>query len=130
MNAELLEQLGHATRSTVLQNVRQRIEPQTVLAHSPLAATVFPAVAQWLSAHDLMRLSRVCKAFNTLATTLDANSAGESAPLIAAFRGDEKALFNDADTALYRAKGCGKDCVVAADDLDDGASALDGASES
>jgi diguanylate cyclase (GGDEF)-like protein len=34
---------------------------------------------------------------------------------VAAFRGDEKAFFNDADRALYRAKGLGKDCVVVAD---------------
>ena len=32
----------------------------------------------------------------------------------AAFRGDEEALFEDADAALYRAKAFGKDCVVAA----------------
>jgi two-component system cell cycle response regulator len=32
---------------------------------------------------------------------------------VAAFNGDPKALFNDADRALYRAKGQGKDCVVA-----------------
>jgi diguanylate cyclase (GGDEF)-like protein len=34
---------------------------------------------------------------------------------VAAFRGDEKAFFNDADRALYRAKALGKDCVVVAD---------------
>jgi diguanylate cyclase (GGDEF)-like protein len=34
---------------------------------------------------------------------------------VAAFRGDERAFFNDADRALYRAKETGKDCVVAAD---------------
>jgi diguanylate cyclase (GGDEF)-like protein len=33
---------------------------------------------------------------------------------VACFAGDEKALFNDADAALYRAKANGKDCVVAA----------------
>jgi diguanylate cyclase (GGDEF)-like protein len=32
---------------------------------------------------------------------------------VAAFNGDPKALFNDADRALYRAKAQGKDCVVA-----------------
>ncbi len=32
---------------------------------------------------------------------------------VAAFDGDQKALFNDADRALYRAKDQGKDCVVA-----------------
>jgi len=31
------------------------------------------------------------------------------------FRGDEKAFFNDADRALYRAKGAGKDCVMSED---------------
>ena len=31
---------------------------------------------------------------------------------VAAFRGDERALFDDADRALYRAKAAGKDCVV------------------
>jgi diguanylate cyclase (GGDEF)-like protein len=31
---------------------------------------------------------------------------------VAAFRGDEKAFFNEADRALYRAKALGKDCVV------------------
>ena len=35
---------------------------------------------------------------------------------VAQFRGDEKALFNDADRALYRAKDSGKDCVALADD--------------
>jgi diguanylate cyclase (GGDEF)-like protein len=45
---------------------------------------------------------------------------------VASFRGDEKALFNDADTALYRAKASGKDCVVAARDLDDGEGVLEG----
>jgi diguanylate cyclase (GGDEF)-like protein len=34
---------------------------------------------------------------------------------VAAFRGDEKTFFNDADRALYRAKALGKDCVVVAD---------------
>jgi diguanylate cyclase (GGDEF)-like protein len=34
---------------------------------------------------------------------------------VAAFRGDQKAFFNDADQALYRAKSLGKDCVVVAD---------------
>jgi diguanylate cyclase (GGDEF)-like protein len=34
---------------------------------------------------------------------------------VAAFRGDEKAFFNDADKALYRAKALGKDCVVVAE---------------
>jgi diguanylate cyclase (GGDEF)-like protein len=34
---------------------------------------------------------------------------------VAAFRGDAKAFFNDADRALYRAKDAGKDCVVVAD---------------
>jgi PleD family two-component response regulator len=35
---------------------------------------------------------------------------------VAQFRGGEKALFNDADRALYRAKDSGKDCVVLAED--------------
>jgi diguanylate cyclase (GGDEF)-like protein len=35
---------------------------------------------------------------------------------VAPFRGDEKALFNDADRALYRAKDAGKDCVMVADE--------------
>jgi diguanylate cyclase (GGDEF)-like protein len=43
---------------------------------------------------------------------------------VAAFRGDEKALFNDADSALYRAKASGKDCVIAAEDIDDGSEVL------
>jgi PleD family two-component response regulator len=34
---------------------------------------------------------------------------------VARFCGDEKAFFNDADRALYRAKDSGKDCVVAAE---------------
>jgi diguanylate cyclase (GGDEF)-like protein len=34
---------------------------------------------------------------------------------VAAFHGDEKAFFNDADRALYRAKALGKDCVMVAD---------------
>jgi diguanylate cyclase (GGDEF)-like protein len=37
---------------------------------------------------------------------------------VAQFRDNEKALFNDADRALYRAKDSGKDCVVVADDED------------
>jgi diguanylate cyclase (GGDEF)-like protein len=35
---------------------------------------------------------------------------------VAQFRGEEKALFNDADRALYRAKDSGKDCVVLAEE--------------
>jgi diguanylate cyclase (GGDEF)-like protein len=35
---------------------------------------------------------------------------------VAQFRGDEKAFFNDADRALYRAKNAGKDCVMVADE--------------
>jgi diguanylate cyclase (GGDEF)-like protein len=35
---------------------------------------------------------------------------------VAAFRGDEKAFFNEADRALYRAKEAGKDCVFVCDD--------------
>ncbi len=34
---------------------------------------------------------------------------------VAQFHGDEKALFNDADRALYQAKHSGKDCVVCAE---------------
>jgi len=37
---------------------------------------------------------------------------------VAPFRGDQKAFFNDADRALYRAKALGKDCVVVADSGD------------
>jgi diguanylate cyclase (GGDEF)-like protein len=37
---------------------------------------------------------------------------------VAAFKGDEKAFFNDADRALYRAKSAGKDCVIVADESD------------
>jgi diguanylate cyclase (GGDEF)-like protein len=39
---------------------------------------------------------------------------------VAAFRGDEKGFFNDADRALYRAKALGKDCVVVADATEPG----------
>lgn len=35
---------------------------------------------------------------------------------VALFHGDDKALFNDADRALYIAKGNGKDCVIVAED--------------
>jgi diguanylate cyclase (GGDEF)-like protein len=35
---------------------------------------------------------------------------------VAQYRGDEKAFFNEADRALYRAKNAGKDCVCAAED--------------
>ncbi len=34
---------------------------------------------------------------------------------VAQYRGDEKAFFNEADRALYRAKNAGKDCVCAAE---------------
>ena len=37
---------------------------------------------------------------------------------VARFRGDEKAFFNDADRALYRAKDSGKDCVVVAEEVE------------
>jgi len=40
---------------------------------------------------------------------------------VAAFHGDEKAFFNDADRALYRAKALGKDCVMVADANEAGA---------
>jgi len=53
-------------------------------------------------------------------TPFEVKDAGE-APLamtvsvgVSTFRGDEKAFFNQADQALYRAKAQGKDCVVAA----------------
>ena len=35
---------------------------------------------------------------------------------VAQYRGDEKAFFNQADRALYRAKKSGKDCVCTAED--------------
>jgi diguanylate cyclase (GGDEF)-like protein len=35
---------------------------------------------------------------------------------VSQYRGDEKAFFNDADRALYRAKNSGKNCVCAAED--------------
>jgi len=35
---------------------------------------------------------------------------------VAAYRGDEKAFFNEADRALYRAKEAGKDCVCVCDE--------------
>jgi len=37
---------------------------------------------------------------------------------VTTYRGDEKAFFNEADRALYRAKAAGKDCVVAWGDAD------------
>jgi len=37
---------------------------------------------------------------------------------VAAYRGDEKAFFNEADRALYRAKEAGKDCVFACGERD------------
>jgi diguanylate cyclase (GGDEF)-like protein len=37
---------------------------------------------------------------------------------VAAFRGNQKGFFNDADRALYRAKALGKDCVVVAEASD------------
>jgi diguanylate cyclase (GGDEF)-like protein len=37
---------------------------------------------------------------------------------VTTYRGDEKAFFNEADRALYRAKAAGKDCVVASDEDD------------
>jgi diguanylate cyclase (GGDEF)-like protein len=37
---------------------------------------------------------------------------------VTAYRGDEKAFFNEADRALYRAKEAGKDCVVVSDEAD------------
>jgi len=37
---------------------------------------------------------------------------------VAAYRGDEKAFFNEADRALYRAKEAGKDCVCVCDERD------------
>jgi diguanylate cyclase (GGDEF)-like protein len=36
---------------------------------------------------------------------------------VAQYRGDEKAFFNEADRALYRAKKSGKDCVCTAEDV-------------
>jgi diguanylate cyclase (GGDEF)-like protein len=35
---------------------------------------------------------------------------------VTTYRGDEKAFFNEADRALYRAKEAGKDCVFVCDD--------------
>ena len=37
---------------------------------------------------------------------------------VAAYHGDEKAFFNEADRALYRAKEAGKDCVCVGDERD------------
>jgi diguanylate cyclase (GGDEF)-like protein len=37
---------------------------------------------------------------------------------VTTYRGDEKAFFNEADRALYRAKAAGKDCVVAWEEAD------------
>jgi diguanylate cyclase (GGDEF)-like protein len=37
---------------------------------------------------------------------------------VAPYRGDEKAFFNEADRALYRAKEAGKDCVCVCDERD------------
>jgi diguanylate cyclase (GGDEF)-like protein len=37
---------------------------------------------------------------------------------VSTYRGDEKAFFNEADRALYRAKAAGKDCVVVSDEED------------
>ena len=34
---------------------------------------------------------------------------------VGVFRGEQKALFNDADQALYRAKSSGRDCVMVED---------------
>jgi diguanylate cyclase (GGDEF)-like protein len=37
---------------------------------------------------------------------------------VTTYRGDEKAFFNEADRALYRAKAAGKDCIVVSDEED------------
>jgi diguanylate cyclase (GGDEF)-like protein len=37
---------------------------------------------------------------------------------VALYCGDRKRLFSEADQALYRAKGAGRDCVMAFDELE------------
>jgi PleD family two-component response regulator len=38
---------------------------------------------------------------------------------VAAFHGDRRSFFDNADRALYRAKAAGKNCVVSAEDARD-----------
>jgi diguanylate cyclase (GGDEF)-like protein len=113
---------GHAAGDTVLREVA--VVMNSVLREMDVLARYggeeFALVASQTDLDGALALSEkirlaVCEARFQL-DGVDEPATVTVSVGAAVFRGDEKALFHDADRALYAAKSQGKDCVVVAEE--------------
>jgi diguanylate cyclase (GGDEF)-like protein len=118
---QLNDRSGHAAGDTVLREVAAVMNG--VLRETDLLSRYggeeFALVA---SQTDLEGARALCEKLRIAVAEACFSVEGEEEPLsvtvsvgAAAFGSDEKALFRDADRALYEAKHAGKDCVVVAE---------------
>jgi diguanylate cyclase (GGDEF)-like protein len=117
---QLNDRFGHATGDRVLRTVARimgaQVREMDLLAR--YGGEEFALLASQTPLDGALALAekiRVAVSHAPFALGGDAPAASVHVTVsagVAAFRGDERALFDDADRALYRAKAAGKDCVV------------------
>ena len=117
---QLNDRFGHATGDRVLRTVARimgaQVREMDLLAR--YGGEEFALLASQTPLDGAMALAekiRVAVSHAPVALGGDAPAPSVHVTVsagVAAFRGDERALFDDADRALYRAKAAGKDCVV------------------
>lgn len=123
---QLNDRLGHAAGDTVLCEVAA-VMSELVRESDVLARYGGEEFALVPSHTDLDGAVGLAEKIRMAVSELDIAVDGETIVRItvsigvASYRGDRKTFFNDADRALYRAKGSGKDCVVVETGTDPGA---------
>ena len=117
---QLNDQYGHASGDAVLCDVA-RVMARIVRESDVLARyggeefALIPGQTDLEGAVGLAEKIRVAVAGSVVVLEGQERATEASVTVsigVAQYCGDPRALFNDADRALYRAKGSGKDCVV------------------
>ncbi len=115
--------LGHAAGDAVLERIarilNESVRESDILARYGGEEFVVLATGTALD-HAVYVAEKVRTAVAESSFGIDA--AGEPMRItvsigVAAFHGDRRSFFDNADRALYRAKAAGKNCVVAAEDI-------------